>query len=70
MSSSRAPLNEREKKVLHFIGDETFPFSENLMKIFPGQHPKGSNVPLHDLQSPQSCRKFIWPRVFSFLSAS
>jgi hypothetical protein len=27
---------KREKKMLHFIGDEAFPFSEDLMKIFPG----------------------------------
>jgi hypothetical protein len=25
-----------------FIGDEAFPLSENLMKVYPGQHPKGS----------------------------
>jgi hypothetical protein len=24
------------------IGDEAFPLSENLMKVYPGQHPKGS----------------------------
>ena len=28
--------------MFHFPGDEAFPFSENLMKIFPGQHPKDS----------------------------
>jgi len=33
-----------EKKVFHtfFIGDEAFPSSENLMKVYPGQQPKGS----------------------------
>jgi len=25
-----------------FIGDEAFPLSENLMKVYLGQHPKGS----------------------------
>jgi len=31
-----------EKKVFHtiFIGDEAFPLSEDLMKVYPGQHPK------------------------------
>jgi len=23
-----------------FIGDEAFPLSENLIKVYPGQHPK------------------------------
>jgi len=37
------PLNRREKSVPYFfIGDEAFPLSENLMKVYPGQHPKGS----------------------------
>jgi hypothetical protein len=37
------PLNGREKSVsFFFIGDEAFPLSENLMKVYPGQHPKGS----------------------------
>jgi hypothetical protein len=37
------PLNGREKSVPYFfIGDEAFPLSENLMKVYPGQHPKGS----------------------------
>ena len=33
-----------EKKVFRtfFIGDEAFPLSENLMKVYPGQHPKDS----------------------------
>ena len=37
------PLNRREK-VFHtfFIGEEAFPLSENLMKVYPGQHPNGS----------------------------
>jgi len=37
-------LNGREKKVFptFFIGDEAFPLSENLTKVYPGQHPKGS----------------------------
>jgi hypothetical protein len=25
-----------------FIGDKAFPLSENIMQIYPGQHPKGS----------------------------
>jgi hypothetical protein len=37
------PLNGREKSVSYFfIGDKAFPLSENLMKVYPGQHPKGS----------------------------
>jgi len=37
------PLNGREKSVPYFfIGDAAFPLSENLMKVYPGQHPKGS----------------------------
>jgi hypothetical protein len=37
------PLNGREKSVpFFFIGDEAFHLSENLMKVYPGQHPKGS----------------------------
>jgi hypothetical protein len=37
------PLNRREKSVPYFfIGHEAFPLSENLMKVYPGQHPKGS----------------------------
>jgi hypothetical protein len=38
------PLNGREKSVPYFffIEDEAFPLSENLMKVYPGQHPKGS----------------------------
>ena len=36
------PLNGREKSVPYFfIGDEALPLSENLMKVYPGQHPKG-----------------------------
>jgi hypothetical protein len=33
-----------EKKKFHtfVIGDEAFPLGENLMKVYPGQHPKGS----------------------------
>jgi len=33
-----------EKKAFHkfFIGDEAFPFSENLMKVYLGQHSRGS----------------------------
>jgi hypothetical protein len=27
---------------IYFIGDEAFPLSENLMKVYPGQQPKGS----------------------------
>ena len=37
------PSNGREKSVPYFFtGDEAFPFSENLMKVYPGQQPKGS----------------------------
>ena len=36
------PLNRREK-VFHtyFTGDAALPWSENLMKVYPGQYPKG-----------------------------
>jgi hypothetical protein len=68
------PLNGREKSAPYFfIGGEAFPLGENLMQVYPGQHPKGvkrTNFQLQDLQSPQSCRKCIWPRVISFPSAS
>jgi hypothetical protein len=41
--SQPVTLNGREKSVSYFfIGDEAFPLSENLMKVYPGQHPKGS----------------------------
>jgi hypothetical protein len=33
---------ERKKCSILFIGDEAFPLSENLLKVYPGQHPKGS----------------------------
>jgi hypothetical protein len=37
------PFNGGEKSVPYFfIGDKAFPLDENLMKIYPGQHPKGS----------------------------
>ena len=37
------PLNGKEKSVPFFFnGDEAFPLSENLMKVYPGQHPKDS----------------------------
>jgi hypothetical protein len=37
------PLNGRGKRVPYFfIGDEAFPLSKNLMKVYPGQRPKGS----------------------------
>jgi hypothetical protein len=44
MSSSAGPFKRERKKVFHtfFIGDEAFPLRENLMKVYPGQHPKGS----------------------------
>jgi hypothetical protein len=36
-------LNGREKSVPYFfIEDEAFRLSGNLMKVYPGQHPKGS----------------------------
>jgi len=44
MSFSAGPSKREIKKcsILFFIGDEAFPLSENLMKVYPGQHPKGS----------------------------
>lgn len=37
------PLNNREKEIPYFfIGDDAFALSENLIKVFPGIHPKGS----------------------------
>jgi hypothetical protein len=43
--SSSAGSFKREIKnctILFFIGDDAFPLSENLMKVYPGQHPKDS----------------------------
>ncbi|PNF23363.1 hypothetical protein B7P43_G13190 [Cryptotermes secundus] len=37
-----APLKGRRALPFSFIGDEAFPMSENLMKVYPGYHPKGS----------------------------
>jgi hypothetical protein len=37
-----APLNGRRALPFFFIGDEAFPMSEHLMKVYPGYHPKGS----------------------------
>jgi len=38
-----APLiNGRTALPYFFVGDEAFPMSENLMKVYPGYHPKGS----------------------------
>ena len=43
MSSSADPFKrERKSDPYFFIGDEAFPLSENLMKFYSGQHPKGS----------------------------
>jgi len=43
MSSSAGSFKREGKKCsIHFIGDEAFPLSENLMKVYPGQHPKNS----------------------------
>jgi len=44
MSSSAGSFKRERKKcsILFFIGDEAFPLSENLMKIYLGQHPKDS----------------------------
>jgi hypothetical protein len=69
------PLNGREKSVPYFfIGDEAFPLSENLMKVYPGQHPKGSKGRIFNYRI---CRARgvvanvrIWPRVISVTSAS
>jgi hypothetical protein len=37
-------LNGREKSVPYFfIGDEAFPLGENLMKVYPGHHPKNES---------------------------
>jgi len=44
LSSSAGSFKRERKKysILIFIGDEAFPLSENLMKVYPGQHPKDS----------------------------
>jgi hypothetical protein len=45
MSSSAGSFKRERKKgsiLFFFIGDEAFPLSENLMKVYPGQHPKDS----------------------------
>jgi hypothetical protein len=42
--TSAFPFKRRRKKcsMLFFIEDEAFSLSENLMKVYPGQYPKGS----------------------------
>jgi len=49
------PLNGREKSVpfFFFIGDEAFPLSENLMKVYPGQHPKRTNFQITGSAEPE-----------------
>jgi len=43
MSSSAGSFKRERKSVPYiFIGDEAFPLSENLMKVYPGQLPKRS----------------------------
>ncbi|XP_023706968.2 protein ANTAGONIST OF LIKE HETEROCHROMATIN PROTEIN 1 [Cryptotermes secundus] len=37
-----APLKGRRALPFFLIGDEAFPMSENLVKVYPGYHPKGS----------------------------
>jgi len=48
LSSSAGSFKRERKKysILIFIGDEAFPLSENLMKVYPGQHPKDSKKEL------------------------
>ena len=49
------PLNGREKSVpfFFFIGDEVLPLSENLMKVYPGQHPKRTNFQITGSAEPE-----------------
>jgi len=44
MSSSAGPFKRERKKGVpyFFMGDEAFPLSENLMKVYPGRQQKGS----------------------------
>jgi len=43
MPSSDGPFKRVRKNVPYFfIGNETFPLNENLMKVYTGQNPKGS----------------------------
>jgi hypothetical protein len=45
MSSSACSFKWERKKcsILFFIEDKAFPLGENLMKVYPGQHPKADN---------------------------
>jgi hypothetical protein len=63
-----APLNGREKDIPYFfIGDEAFPLSENLMKVYPGQHPKGSKERIFNYEICRACR--VVENVFGLASS-
>jgi hypothetical protein len=67
------PLNRREKSVPYFfIGDEAFPLSENLMKVYPGQHPKDSKERIFNYRICRARRvvENIFGLVISVLGAS
>jgi len=73
MSSSGGPFKREKKKIVAFYWRWGFSFQREFHENFSGTTSKGlqrTNFPLQDIQSPQSCRKCIWPRVISFLSAS
>ena len=63
------PLNGREKKSVpyFFIGDEAFPLSENLMKVYPGRHPKGSKERIFNYRICKSWR--VVENVFGLASS-
>jgi len=50
-----------------FIGDEAFPLSENLMKVYPGQHPKGSKERIFNYRICRARR--VVEKIFGLLSS-
>ena len=62
------PLNWREKSVPYFFtGDEAFPLSENLMKVYPGQHPEGSKEQIFNYRTCRAQR--VVENVFCLMSS-
>jgi hypothetical protein len=62
------PLNWREKSVPYFFtGDEGFPLRENLMKVYPGQHPEGSKEQIFNYRTCRAQR--VVENVFCLMSS-
>lgn len=61
-------LNGREEDVPYFfIGDEAFAMAENLMKVYPGYHPKGSKQRIYNYRVCRARR--VVENVFGIMSA-